>query len=468
MRPEETRASHDRQVTTTLARDLPGIRAIRLLARDAHRESWLVHLVGDAPAPAVLVRPLDERGARMTRIEAVALHRARGPGVAALLDVVDDARGAGVLRAHVTGVPLSTLLGERERWDAGEVVGVLRPLVASIARLHRCGVALGALRPAELVASDAGVVIVELARGETFAEDAPEAALARVDAVGRDRDALRGLTVDLLRRVTGSRARAAQALADAVEHVAGAELLESLRVGLDELAAPVSLGLAPEPASAVAPAVARLTPVVRDDLAEVDAPRVAGIVARVTGILAAARPWLDALPARRRRVLVAGSAAVAAAAVLLALPANAPDPSADTHPSAEPSTAPGSAEPAAGSAGRPVDGALIAGDDPLAAAVALVELRESCFAELSLLCLEQVDQAGSSALAADRTALQTLRDGGEASHPVVDPVDARLIERLGDGALVELGPQTAPASLLLMRSEAGWRIRDWIDAGDAD
>ena len=34
MRPGEARASHDRQVTTTLVRDLPGIRAIRLLARD--------------------------------------------------------------------------------------------------------------------------------------------------------------------------------------------------------------------------------------------------------------------------------------------------------------------------------------------------------------------------------------------------------------------------------------------------
>jgi hypothetical protein len=109
--------------------------------------------------------------------------------------------------------------------------------------------------------------------------------------------------------------------------------------------------------------------------------------------------------------------------------------------------------------------AAIAGDDPVAAALALLERRGGCFAELSVLCLEHVDQQGSSALTADRAAIQQLRDGDEADYATAKADQARLVERLGDSALVEVGPETAPASLLLMRSEAGWRIRDWVASG---
>jgi hypothetical protein len=53
----------------------------------------------------------------------------------------------------------------------------------------------------------------------------------------------------------------------------------------------------------------------------------------------------------------------------------------------------------------------------------------------------------------------------EAHYASAEAVDARLVERLGNSALVEVGSETAPASLLLMRSEAGWRIRDWVASG---
>ena len=41
----------------------------------------------------------------------------------------------------------------------------------------------------------------------------------------------------------------------------------------------------------------------------------------------------------------------------------------------------------------------------------------------------------------------------------------RLEERLGDSALVSLGDVTdsEPASLIMMKSEAGWRIRDYLE-----
>jgi hypothetical protein len=209
----------------------------------------------------------------------------------------------------------------------------------------------------------------------------------------------------------------------------------------------------------------------------------AGWWAAATAMLASVRARADALPAARRRLLVAGGAAVAAAAVLLALPAagDAEGPSSPRVPRAPGTATAGPVDdgpahdgltrdeatepPGTGSSAA---GAAIAGDDPLAATIALLERRSDCFVELSLLCLEGVDQQGSSALGADRDAMHALRDGMEAHYASAEAVDARLVERLGNSALVEVGSETAPASLLLMRSEAGWRIRDWIAGEGVD
>jgi hypothetical protein len=37
-----------------------------------------------------------------------------------------------------------------------------------------------------------------------------------------------------------------------------------------------------------------------------------------------------------------------------------------------------------------------------------------------------------------------------------------VVERLGDSVLVDLDPESQPASVLLMKGEAGWRIRDYV------
>ncbi|MDQ2699169.1 MAG: hypothetical protein M3Y46_10275, partial [Actinomycetota bacterium] len=227
----------------SIVRDLPGIRVVRPLGRDPHRERWLVQLAGEQPTPAVLVRACDAQGARLLRVEAVALHRGRGAGVVSLIDIVDDPGGAAVLRAHCVGPVLSVVLAERERWDAGEVVTAFRPVIQAIDRLHLAGVAHGGLSAAEIVVTDSGGVLVDLGHAELFEPGSPEAMLVRLDAVGRDRDAVRALATDLLRRVVGSRARAAHSLADAVEQVDAAQLVSALLDGLDDLAAPMPVAL---------------------------------------------------------------------------------------------------------------------------------------------------------------------------------------------------------------------------------
>jgi len=114
------------------------------------------------------------------------------------------------------------------------------------------------------------------------------------------------------------------------------------------------------------------------------------------------------------------------------------------------------------------DGPII-GDDPVAALTALLELRATCLRDLSVLCLDAVLEPGSSALDADAAMIRRLQDGGELQDALLlEPVAPTLVERLGDSALVSLGAtekdagNSEPASVLLMKGEAGWRIRGYV------
>ena len=77
----------------------------------------------------------------------------------------------------------------------------------------------------------------------------------------------------------------------------------------------------------------------------------------------------------------------------------------------------------------------------------------------------------------DQAAIRAAQQGGELPDPLASASDVGtpvLIERLGDSALVRLGEAASavddadehrlaprrPASLLLVKGEAGWRIRD--------
>jgi hypothetical protein len=102
-------------------------------------------------------------------------------------------------------------------------------------------------------------------------------------------------------------------------------------------------------------------------------------------------------------------------------------------------------------------------DDPLTAAAALLEIRATCLAATDLDCVLAVDQPGSPIAIRDRAAIAA----GEAVTPSGSDLDAiTLTADLGDAVVVtvpwvEAGRE--PASLLMMRSEAGWRLREWFD-----
>jgi hypothetical protein len=102
-------------------------------------------------------------------------------------------------------------------------------------------------------------------------------------------------------------------------------------------------------------------------------------------------------------------------------------------------------------------------DDPVAAAAALLEIRATCLAAADVECLRAVEQPGSSIEARDRAAIDSGLAIGE-SDADLDAIT--LVADLGDAVVLSVpsvGGEREPASLLLMRSEAGWRLREWFD-----
>jgi hypothetical protein len=114
---------------------------------------------------------------------------------------------------------------------------------------------------------------------------------------------------------------------------------------------------------------------------------------------------------------------------------------------------------------------VLTGDDPAAAVLELLRLRQACLAQASVLCLDAVDQPGSVAMATDSYLIRQLpvQPGGPQPAEPESPVTAEVREHTGNSALVVLGDASSagvnaqPASALVIKGEAGWRLRELFD-----
>ncbi|MDR5700144.1 serine/threonine-protein kinase [Agromyces aerolatus] len=134
-------------------------------------------------------------------------------------------------------------------------------------------------------------------------------------------------------------------------------------------------------------------------------------------------------------------------------PVTAPAPgSADGAPEAVPET------------GVPPAATAVTEAEAIAATVELLRERARCFDDLDAACLADVVQPGSGLESADRDALTTARDGNAPDgRPEFDVESAKATGEMGDAWLVQVpyrSPERPPASVLVMRSEAGWRLRE--------
>jgi serine/threonine protein kinase len=494
-------------------RDLAGYRVLRGLTRDEATETVLgfeepraqptteAADTSDAGDRAdhraeprlvtITVLPSTPDSWQMVSTWIMALDRAAGDHVVRLVDLDVDSDASGevvcVVFERFPRGDLRELLHRRDHLPAGEAVTLLAPLAQAVIRLHAAGVAHGALSARTIVFRQDGTpVLTGFRSARLFPAGAPEVVRERESGVIADRRALRELASTVLSRVDGSRARAARELMQSLEAAPDDVVPELIADGIFQLASALPVSFATDPKEAPA-AVSCAIPIgvvtAFSDPGELS--RGASIVSRLAGFipepwvsgvidsevarsLARARHWFDTRPPRIRRLVLAGGASTVA--VLLALTA-VPTTS---RPAAPDTLAPVIARPTPSPAQR---SALVDPDDPLAAAHLLLAARRGCFRSLSIGCLDAVDAVDSGALRDDRERIRSAQRGAEVDDPlseVAGEAAAEVVERLGDSALIRLGSRAAsapsdvasagdrsePASLLVVKSEAGWRIRD--------
>lgn len=435
----------------TNERVVAGHRVLRLLADGDRSRVWLA-------AGEVVLKVLTPPVAPATPgREAEALHRARGDHVVELLDASLGDDGAVLVFPRLSHGSLAELLTRRRFLEAGEAVTILAPLATSLSRLHAAGVAHGALSAdSVLFRADGAPMLVGFGRAELFEPGIPEVERERIAGVIADRVALLELADAVLARTTGERGKMASRLRVTLRAIPPGELADRMAAELFEVAAARPLRFEVDDDGSIDPA-GRVVPVLTEPPLE---PSVAvpGVAARLLGSgpvgvvrSEVERRWAVWSVARRRVVLAAGAGGLALVVAFLLVPGPV-----------APAAPPASADEIVESPVQAVAGGEDVGvEDPLEALRLLADRRIECFRDLSVLCLDGVDESGSSAWDSDRSAIEGILDGG-GYPPRLNLEAATLVERLGDSALVDLGPDSDPASVLLLKGEAGWRIRDYV------
>lgn len=428
-----------------------GRRVLRLLATGDRSQVWLV--AGDRVLKS-LTHPIgDDQPLR----EIEALHRARGDHVVELLDLSSDENETVLEFPRLPRGSLADLLAGRPALDAGEAVTILAPLASCLAAMHERGVAHGAVSPSNvLFRADGAPMLVGFGGALLFDGGLPEVERERIDGVVADRAGLAAMTDAVLARVAGPRASAAAALSASLRAADHRDLETRLTRELFDLAAarPVTFEVEAHddrPVERVVPVTApgRLSTEPSSDRAIpawIEAVLESGPVTlvrrRALGV------WSGWSSVRRRAVLGGAAGALVLVIAMTAVPS---EHAAHEQPAVV-VTEPAQPPPAGESAPD---------EDPLIAVGQLLARRTECFRDLSVLCLDDVDQQGSSALADDRATLDAIEADG--TQPVLlEAGAAEIVERLGDTVLISLGTDSEPASVLLLKGEAGWRIRDYL------
>lgn len=402
---------------------------------------------------ATVVLKVTDRDDPSALAEIEALHRAAGEHVVELCDVAADENETVLVLERLTKGSLADLLEQRGHLDAGEAVTILAPIAAAIERLHHAGVAHGRLSLGAICFRDDGApTLVGFGGARTFAPNSPDVVLETVLEVLADREAVRAICALVLGRVGGAAATAAQRLAGEVAGIAPGDLAPRLF----GLAAPTAVRFGDD---ADEVATTRL-----GDLHAAEAPDEVSGVTLPPWLVPLVPEWLiehvsgpvDRLAAvwtgwsiRRKRLTLGGFAAGLTVVVAVAA----------TPMPAEPVVV----EPAADEVGAIAVEAPQLPDDPVEAATVLLDERQRCIRDLSLLCLDGVAQAGSAAFAEDAALIRDLQAGGEYPAQRILAGSPVLIERLGDAALLDLAPGSVPASVLLLKTVDGWRIRQYLE-----
>ncbi|MET0990245.1 MAG: protein kinase [Glaciihabitans sp.] len=411
-----------------------------------------------------------------------------------LLDASTDPAGAPIaVMTRASRGSVARLLHRRGTIALGEAVTILAPLARTVAALHNEGIAHTRLGAASVHFSDDGAPqLLGFGHASVFAPS-PSTVILESDAgARRDRHALAQLARLLLvgggtRPLAGDSTGIAMDLLrwlDKVDPGASATFPEELESRLFDLSdgAPVELDLTTTPQTAALTAVAtphRVDGNFPDRAATPKPGDSRGPSSAVTERLLGPAPLA---PARERLAsalrsvrpgwwVTTGAVIVALVAGLVLLPGG--------------SSAPAPRGAGSSSTIAPTSSPLQRwSDDPVAALPELMRERARCLSARSIACLDQVAQNRSAIRAADVARIETdhaggrdgaapselrtgiagpagrdTEDGGPGDDPRSTPSAVALVGTLGDAAILTFVLNDEPASVLMIRTEAGWRLR---------
>lgn len=424
-----------------------GFRVVRTLGVGSRSEVYLGHGGDERVAAIKVFGPGVELTSIDTEIEALA--RADHAHSLQLRDVASAPGGLPCLILERLGHgTLAHLLAGRSALSPGEAVTVLAPLVAAIGALHSSGVAHGAISASAVMFRETGApVLASFGHATVLAPGGSAVLLAASRAIHDDRVAVARLAATVLARVVSASATELSRWLLQIERDGSPDgFLDELELRVFGLgvASPVrfvrdadniALSALPQRVHTADPVAA----------VAVQEPPALLSLAGVRAIVLSRLPQL----ATRRPVWVAAGVGVAVLATALLLLPDGGDKSAATAPEPVETAARTSA---------------VGGDDPVVALGELLAGRAQCIRDLSILCLENAVQSGSAAMDDDVALIHAIEDGSTTGSVADQPSAMTLVERHGDAALVSY--QTAvngePASVLLVKGEAGWRIRDYV------
>lgn len=468
---------------------LAGYRVLRKLGRGSQGVFYLGMSASGGGLVALKLQPRDAESAG--RDVAVASAVASDRHLVAALDLASYRSDSCLVFPWMPGGTLAQLLERRGSLPPGEAVTVAIAVARGLSELHRAGFAHGRVSTHRILMDAVGTPRLAGLGGAGLLADLDGA--ARTRAVERDFGQLK----DVFDRITDVSPTATfGAIGDTLErafegpwredaYASSRQRLEDALFGYtaaQPLAGVTVAGVSGQAADD-RPAAGDREPLSPVESVALEQPRGHGrraarpanrSVTRTAlpawnAPFAVAKQYLERLrrAIRNKRRLVWFGAVVAAALAALGFTMLPPQP-ADARPGdSETVASAGSTTtkptPDALPADAPGDEVATTGDDPVAAVLALLTQRDRCLSAASLACLEEVDQAGSPLLDADRSAVAAARagEGGDPDRVEFGGGRASLIDRTGGSALLSVTPKKGePASLLLVRGETGWRLRE--------
>ncbi|MFF1574115.1 hypothetical protein ACFVWR_15340 [Leifsonia sp. NPDC058292] len=419
-------------------------------------------------------------------------HRIRRPAIGRRGQAPPDRQSCSLLIEHPAYGDLRGHLARRGTIRLGEAVTLLLAVADGLRALHDAGWTHGSLTTDRVMLRRDGCPVIA---------DLRWASVADRETVAVDRAAYRGVAEDVSRALrahegmhllaTLHRAFAVsgwRAVSSALVELAEPEAVQVERAAVPRSAPPAAADAAAD--IAVVPRAGAIDESAREkprwDRTSLARRLVDGHPVAELGV--AVKAWAS----RRKRLLIIAAVPLAGAGLVLALippsgaassgrPSDASrvatstsstSPSPPSPPSSgvatpdRPAAATGTAGPKAGEAANGI-GTGARSDDPAVAGAALLDERHSCFAAAhpERGCLARSIEAGSAFLETEASALGT--EGAAHARDYRGAVLA-LDQRWGDAALVVVAPgpestpsaTTQPASLLMIRSEAGWLLRE--------